>query len=99
MNGYGLPVEFEITSGEVNDCSAAPDLIARLPDAKAMIADKGYEESSGCDTEKAQLVKRQCRYGLGFVSIPAFGGECYSMTIIIRLLMSFHRLSILLLSA
>ncbi|SFI45416.1 Transposase DDE domain-containing protein [Nitrosomonas sp. Nm34] len=43
VDGYGLPVEFEITGGEVNDCSAAPDLIARLPDAKAMIADKGYD--------------------------------------------------------
>ncbi|SFL78688.1 Transposase DDE domain-containing protein [Nitrosomonas communis] len=43
VDGYGLPVEFEITGGEVNDCSAAPDLIARLTDAKAMIADKGYD--------------------------------------------------------
>ncbi|WP_256212113.1 IS5 family transposase [Nitrosomonas communis] len=43
VDGYGLPVEFEITGGEVNDCSAAPDLIARLPDAKAMVADKGYD--------------------------------------------------------
>ena len=24
VDGYGLPVEFEITGGEVNDCSAAP---------------------------------------------------------------------------
>jgi transposase len=29
VDNYGLPVEFEITGGEVNDCSAAPDLIAR----------------------------------------------------------------------
>jgi transposase len=43
VDGYGLPVEFEITGGEVNDCSAAPDLIARLPDAKAIVADKGYD--------------------------------------------------------
>jgi hypothetical protein len=43
VDGYGLPVEFEITGGEVNDCSAAPDLIARLPDAKGMVADKGYD--------------------------------------------------------
>ncbi|SDW79481.1 hypothetical protein SAMN05216333_109111 [Nitrosomonas oligotropha] len=40
-DGYGLPVEFEITCGEDNDCSAAPNLIARLPDAKAIVADKG----------------------------------------------------------
>jgi hypothetical protein len=38
----GLPVEFEITGGEVNDRSAAPDLIARLPEDKAIVADKGY---------------------------------------------------------
>ena len=43
VDGYGLPVEFEITGGEVNDCPAAPDLIARLPDAKAIVADKGYD--------------------------------------------------------
>ncbi|SFN25347.1 IS5 family transposase, partial [Nitrosomonas communis] len=43
VDGYGLPVEFGITGGEVNDCSAAPDLIARLPDAKTIVADKGYD--------------------------------------------------------
>ncbi len=68
VDGYGLPVEFEITGGEINDCSAAPELIARLPDAKAIVADKGYDSEcireqitkkggSGCDTEKAQLVE------------------------------------------
>lgn len=41
VDGYGLPVEFEITGGEINDCSAAPDLITRLPDTKAIVADKG----------------------------------------------------------
>jgi hypothetical protein len=49
-----LPVEFEITGGEVNDCSAAPDLIARLPDAKAMIADKGYDS----EWLRAQITKK-----------------------------------------
>lgn len=46
VDGYGLPVEFEITGGEVNGCSAAPDLIAKLPDKKAMVADKGYDSES-----------------------------------------------------
>ena len=46
VDGYGLPVEFEITGGEVNDCSAAPDLIAKLPEAKAIVADKGYDSES-----------------------------------------------------
>jgi len=35
--------QFVITGGEINDCSIAPDLIAKLPDAKAIIADKGYD--------------------------------------------------------
>ena len=43
VDGLGLPVEFEIIDGEVNDYSAAPDLIARLPCAKAIVADKDYD--------------------------------------------------------
>lgn len=43
VDSYGLTVEFEIAGGEVNDCSAASDLIARLPDAEVMVADKGYD--------------------------------------------------------
>ena len=50
VDSYGLPVEFEITGGEVYDCSAAPDLIARLPDAEAIVADKGYD--SDCIREQ-----------------------------------------------
>ncbi len=57
IDGYGLPVEFEITGGDVNDCSAAPDLIARLPDAKAMVADKGYDKE--CIWE--QITKKGAR--------------------------------------
>ena len=52
-----MPVEFEITGGEVNDCSAAPELIARLPDAKAIVADKGYD--SECIRE--QITKKGAR--------------------------------------
>lgn len=29
VNGYDLPVEFEISGGEVNDCSVAPQLIVK----------------------------------------------------------------------
>ena len=54
VNSYGLPAEFEITGGEVNDCSIAPDLIAKLSDAKAIVADKGYD--SECIRE--QIVKK-----------------------------------------
>ncbi len=43
VDGYGLPVKFEITGGEVNVCSVVPDLIARLSRAKVIVADKGYD--------------------------------------------------------
>ena len=57
VDGYGLPAGFEITGGEVNDCSIAPDLIAKLPDAKAIVADKGYD--SECIRE--QITKKGAR--------------------------------------
>lgn len=57
VDGYGLPVEFEITGGEINDCSAAPDLIAKLPDVEVIVADKGYD--SECIRE--QIVKKRAR--------------------------------------
>ncbi|SFI52834.1 Transposase [Nitrosomonas sp. Nm34] len=57
VDGYGWPVEFEITGGEVNDCSAAPDLIARLPDAKAIVADKSYDS----EWLREQIAKKETR--------------------------------------
>ena len=57
VDGCGLPVEFEITAGDVNDCSVAPELIARLPDAQAIVADKGYD--SECIRE--QIIKKGAR--------------------------------------
>ena len=88
VDGYGLPVEFEITGGEVNDCSAAPDLIARLPDAKAIVADKGYDKE--CIREqitkkgaraviptKRNSLKGNADMDWGLYQIPALGGECY----------------------
>ncbi|SDX89625.1 Transposase DDE domain-containing protein [Nitrosomonas sp. Nm33] len=57
VDDCGLPVEFEITAGEVNDCSVAPHLIAKLPDAEAMVADRGYD--SECIRE--QIVKKGAR--------------------------------------
>ena len=57
VEGCGLPVEFEITGGDVNDCSVAPELIARLPDAQAIVADKGYD--SECIRE--QIIKKGAR--------------------------------------
>ena len=43
VDAYGLPIEFLITGGEVNDCTAAPELIAKLPHAEVIVADKGYD--------------------------------------------------------
>ena len=57
VDSYGLPIEFEITGGEVNDCSAAPGLIAKLPDAEVIVADKGYD--SECIRE--QITKQGAR--------------------------------------
>ena len=31
VDAYGLPIEFDLTGGEVHDSKAAPALIARLP--------------------------------------------------------------------
>ncbi|ABC30043.1 Transposase and inactivated derivatives [Hahella chejuensis KCTC 2396] len=42
VDAYGLPVEFEITGGEVNDCTAA-ELIEKLPSSEAIVGDKGYD--------------------------------------------------------
>ena len=85
VDGYGLPVEFEITGGEVNDCSAAPQLIAKLPAAQAIVADKGYDSEFIRDLiikKGAKAViprKRNSVKGnadiLGIVSIPALGGK------------------------
>ncbi|MEO6917818.1 MAG: IS5 family transposase, partial [Collimonas sp.] len=41
VDSYGLPIDFDITGGHINDCTAAPELIAKLPQAGAIVADKG----------------------------------------------------------
>ncbi|WP_249347991.1 IS5 family transposase, partial [Rhodococcus erythropolis] len=43
VDAHGLPVAFEITGGNVNDCTSAPELIAQLPSAEAIVADKGHD--------------------------------------------------------
>ena len=44
VDSYGLPViSLKSPAEEVNDGSATPDLIARLPDAEVIVADKGYD--------------------------------------------------------
>lgn len=43
VDGYGLPIGFEITGGEVNDIKMGPLLIEGLPRFDYTIADKGYD--------------------------------------------------------
>ncbi|MFB8828372.1 IS5 family transposase [Azotobacter sp. CWF10] len=43
VDAQGLPVEFQITGGQINDCTAAPGLIEQLPAAEVIVADKGYD--------------------------------------------------------
>ena len=43
VDAHGLPIEFEITGGQINDCTQAPALIAKLPEAETIVADKGYD--------------------------------------------------------
>jgi transposase len=43
VDACGLPIQFDLTGGEVHDSKAAPELIARLPFADYTIADKGYD--------------------------------------------------------
>ncbi len=43
VEACGLPIDFDITGGEVHDCKVAPEFFAKLPDADYMIADKGYD--------------------------------------------------------
>jgi transposase len=43
VDAYGLPIDFEITGGEVHDVKIALAFFAKLPDVDYMIADKGYD--------------------------------------------------------
>ncbi len=43
VDACGLPIDFEITGGEVHDCKIAPEFIKKLPFAEHTIADKGYD--------------------------------------------------------
>lgn len=43
VDAYGLPIAFEITGGQINDCSIGPALIGATPRADIIIADKGYD--------------------------------------------------------
>ena len=46
VDACGFPVAFEITGGDVNDCTAAPELLAKAPEAEVVVADKGYDSQA-----------------------------------------------------
>ncbi len=46
VDAFGLPVRFEITGGEVNDCTVGPTLIEKLSEAETIVTDKGYDTST-----------------------------------------------------
>lgn len=46
VDAHGLPVEFEITGGQINDCTQAASLIAKLSTAGVVVADKGYDSEA-----------------------------------------------------
>lgn len=43
VDAYGFPNAFTISGGEINDCTAAQDLIKKVPEAGTIIADKGHD--------------------------------------------------------
>lgn len=57
VDACGLPIEFEITGGQVNDCTVAPELISRIPQAEMIIADKGYDSEHIREVIDAQGAK------------------------------------------
>lgn len=46
VDAFGLPIEFELTGGEVHDCKVAPEIIEKLSPAKCIVADKGYDSET-----------------------------------------------------
>lgn len=43
VDACGLPIHFSVTGGEIHDSKEAPELVAKLPVADYVIADKGYD--------------------------------------------------------
>ena len=54
VDACGFPVAFEITGGDVNDYTAAPELLAKTPEPETVVADKGYDSQAVRD----QVVKQ-----------------------------------------
>lgn len=43
VDSFGLPIEFEITGGQVHDCRVAPEIVSKLSSFDYLVADKGYD--------------------------------------------------------
>ena len=50
VDAHGLPIDFELTGGEVQDCKSAAEFIEKLPAARYTIANKGYDSEEVRDT-------------------------------------------------
>lgn len=46
VDGYGLPVHFELSGGQVHDLSRAQELLEGAPASEQVIADKGYDSEA-----------------------------------------------------
>ena len=57
VDAHGLPIEFDITGGQINDCTQATRLIAKLPTAEVIVADKGYDSETIREQIKQQGAK------------------------------------------
>lgn len=55
VDAHGLPIDFEITGGEVHDCKVAPEFIEKLPAAEFTVADKGYDSEEVRDAIRKKL--------------------------------------------
>lgn len=64
VDACGLPVVFEITGGQINDCTQASALIAKVPTAETIIADKGYDSEAIREQVEQQgakaVIPRKC---------------------------------------
>ncbi|KTD54643.1 ISSod6 transposase [Legionella sainthelensi] len=56
VDAHGLPIDFEITGGEVHGCKVAPEFIEKLPAAEHTIADKGYDSEEVRDTIRKKII-------------------------------------------
>ena len=68
VDSFGLPISFQLTGGQVNDSTIAPELIAKLPQSEYVIADKGYDSEN-----IRELIRSRS-------SIPVIPRRCNSKT-------------------